>query len=220
MLKNLKNIFKNPVTTVIEKSEVEDLKKSAIKLVILSAIMSLISVVSQIVSIIKRYSKDSFWYSSYSSSELWDKRWEAIKDAELVGKFFKSWVIIAIVILVLALILFIIAKIIKSPKEYILTLSMVNNCLMIYVMGYIAYLILSFIYVPLALIVLYATVAFSSLTLINAYRDTLQVENTNLLVIATTGVTTVLIVVLMVVLASILKVSIKDITSVMSLLNF
>ena len=90
---------------------------------------------------------------------------------------------------------------------------MVNNSLIIYAIGYVLYLILSFIYTPLELIVLYAFIAFSVLTLINAYRDSLQVENTDLLVIATTGVTTALIVVLMIILSTVLKASISDITS-------
>ena len=46
MFGNLLEKLKNPVTTVIEKSQEEDLKKSGIKLAIISAVMALISTIS------------------------------------------------------------------------------------------------------------------------------------------------------------------------------
>lgn len=220
MFGNILEQFKNPVTTIIEKSEEEDTKKGIIKLAIISAIMSLINIISSIASIISKYSKNSYWYSSYSSSELWEKRWEAIKDAELLSGFFKTWVIIAIAIAVGALILFIIAKIVKSPKEYSSNLSMVNNILIIYIVGSIINLILSLIYAPLGWLILYATIVYASLTLVNAYRDSLNVESTDKLVLATTGVLTGLIVILVIIISSISGVSLSDLTSITKLLNF
>lgn len=220
MFGNILEQFKNPVTTIMEKSEEEDIKKGIIKLAIISAIMSLINMLSSIVSIISKYSKDSYWYSSYSSSELWEKRWEAIKNAELLSGFFKTWVIIAIAIAVGALILFIIAKIVKSPKEYSSNLSMVNNILIIYIVGSILNLLLSLIYAPLGWLILYATIVYASLTLVNAYRDSLNVESTDTLVLATTGVLTGLIVILVIIISSISGVSLSDLTSITKLLNF
>lgn len=219
MFANLLEKLKNPVTTVIEKSQEEDLKKSGIKLAIISVVMALISTISSVISIFAKYSKKSYWYSYYSSSELSKLRWDAIKDAELFTGFLKTAVISAIVIAVIALILFIIAKIIKSPKEYKSNLSMVNNTAIVYATGSVLKLILSLIYAPLGLIVWYACTVYASFTLINAYRDSLEVETTDTLVLAVTGVFSVIVVILAIVLSSILKVSLGSITDLFSLLN-
>ncbi len=220
MFANLLEKIKSPVTTMIEKSQEEDLKKSGIKLAIVSVVMALISTISSIISIFSKYSKKSYWYSYYSSSELWDKRWDAIKNAGLFTGFLKTAVISAIVIAIIALVLFIIAKIVKSPKEYSNNLSMANNTAIIYVVGSILKLIISLIYAPLGLLIWYAVTIYASFTLINAYRDTLEVENTNMLVLATTGILSAIMVILVILLTSILKVSFSDISSLLSLLNY
>lgn len=220
MFANLLEKLKNPVTTMIEKSQEEDLKKSGIKLAIVSVVMALISTISSIISIFSKYSKKSYWYSYHSSSELWDKRWDAIKNAGLFTGFLKTAVISAIVIAIIALVLFIIAKIVKSPKEYSNNLSMANNTAIIYVVGSILKLIISLIYAPLGLLIWYAVTIYASFTLINAYRDTLEVENTNMLVLATTGILSAIMVILVILLTSILKVSFSDISSLLSLLNY
>lgn len=220
MFANLLEKIKSPVTTMIEKSQEEDLKKSGIKLAIVSVVMALISTISSIISIFSKYSKKSYWYSYYSSSELWDKRCDAIKNAGLFTGFLKTAVISAIVIAIIALVLFIIAKIVKSPKEYSNNLSMANNTAIIYVVGSILKLIISLIYAPLGLLIWYAVTIYASFTLINAYRDTLEVENTNMLVLATTGILSAIMVILAILLTSILKVSFSDISSLLSLLNY
>ena len=219
MFASLLEKIKNPVTTVIEKSQEEDLKKSGIKLAIISVVMALISTISSVISICTKYSKKG-WYSYYSSSELSEMRWDAIKSAELFTGFLKTAVISAILIALIALVLFIIAKIVKSPKEYACNLSMINNTAIIYAVGSVLKLILSLIYAPLGLLVWYAVTVYASFTLINAFRDTLEVESTDTLVLATTGVFSAIIVILAIVLSSILKVSFGDISDIFSLLNF
>ena len=57
MFANLLEKIKSPVTTMIEKSQEEDLKKSGIKLAIVSVVMALISTISSIISIFSKYSK-------------------------------------------------------------------------------------------------------------------------------------------------------------------
>lgn len=147
-------------------------------------------------------------------------RWDAIKSAELFTGFLKTAVISAILIALIALVLFIIAKIVKSPKEYACNLSMINNTAIIYAVGSVLKLILSLIYAPLGLLIWYAVTIYASFTLINAYRDTLEVENTNMLVLATTGILSAIMVILAILLTSILKVSFSDISSLLSLLNY
>ena len=97
---------------------------------------------------------------------------------------------------------------------------MINNTAIIYAVGSVLKLILSLIYAPLGLLIWYAVTIYASFTLINAYRDTLEVENTNMLVLATTGILSAIMVILAILLTSILKVSFSDISSLLSLLNY
>lgn len=219
MLETIKEKLKQPVTTLINDAENEDLKKCGIKLAIIAVVNAVLNLITTIISIFSRYSKD-YMKDLYSSSELWDKKWEAIKDAELISGFFRMWVITVIVVAVMALILFIIAKIVKSPKDYSKNLSMVNNTAIIFLAGSIINTIISLIYAPLGLLILFATIIYASYTLIYAFKDSLEVQDSNLLVLATTGVITAVIVILVVVLSSVTGVSFSDITSVMDLLNF
>ena len=220
MFQEILEKLKKPVSVIIYESEQEDLKKSGIKLAIISAVMALINIITSVITIIKKYSKDSFWYSSYSSSELWDKRWEAIKDAELFSSFLKNWIIMAIVLAVGALILFLIAKFVKSPKEYTKNLSMINNTAIIGTAGNIVSTILSLIYAPLGILVTFATIIYATFSLIFAFKDTLQIENSDKLVIVTTGVLVSVVIIIFILLSVVLDVSLKDISTITSLLNF
>lgn len=215
MFQNILEQLKTPVTTIIEKSEREDLKKGLIKLAILSGIMSLINVITTIISIFSTYSKKIYRYSS-SSSELWDKRWNAIKDAELFGTFFKTFIIIAIAIAVVALILFIIAKLVKSPKEYTSTLSMINNTMIIYVAGSILNIILSFIYKPLGILVLYAVLVYAVLTLLLGFRDSLEINSSDNLALISTGILLGVFVIVIILICAINGISLKDLNTVMN----
>lgn len=215
MFQNILEQLKTPVTTIIEKSEREDLKKGLIKLAILSGIMSLINVITTIISIFSTYSKKIYRYSS-SSSELWDKRWNAIKDAELFGTFFKTFIIIAIAIAVVALILFIIAKLVKSPKEYKSTLSMINNTMIIYVAGSILNIILSFIYKPLGILVLYAVLVYAVLTLLLGFRDSLEINSSDNLALISTGILLGVFVIVIILICAINGISLKDLNTVMN----
>ena len=220
MIGNILEKVKNPVTTILEKAENEDTKKGVIKLAIISGVMALINVILSIAKIFSQYSKKNLWYSNSSSSDLWDKRWEAIKNAEMISKFFKSWVIIAIAIAVGALILYIIAKAVKNEKEYSSNLSMVNNVIIIYTVGFIVSKIVALIYAPLGWLVIYATSVYASFALINAYRDSLDLESTDKLVLVVTGVLSALVVILAVVITSISGISLKNLDSIFKLINY
>mgnify|MGYP004600850599 CR=1 FL=1 len=219
MFENILEKLKNPVTILIEKAEEEDIKKGCIKLAIISFIMSFLNTISRVIAIISRYSKKDYWYKDYTTSELWAERWDAIKETELLSGFFKTWVIIAVAIAISALILFIIAKIVKSPKEYSNNLSMINNILIIYSIGFAFKILFSLIYAPLGLIILYATMLYATLTLINAYRESLDIENTDILVVTTTAVLTIAIIITLIIISSFSGVSLSDLTSVTKFLN-
>lgn len=219
MLNNILEQLKNPVKTLIEKSKEEDSKKGVIKLAIISGLSSVINVISVIISIILKYSKDNFWYSSYSADELWEKRWEAIEEAEILNVFFKNWVIFAIVIAVTALVLYIIAKMVKSPKEYANNLSMVNNALIIYVVGQFLKIIGSAIYQPIGLLIMYVISVYTIFSLIFAFRDSLEIESSDKLVLTTTMVLTLLVVITVILISIITDVSLSDVITFNELLS-
>lgn len=175
--------LKNPVTSMVEKSKEEGIKKGTIKLVIISAVMALINVITSIMSIFSKYSSKSWYADIYEKSELSKMKWDAIKDAELFGTFFKTWVIIAIGIAVVALVLWIIAKFIKSPKEYSDTLSIVNSAVITFVVASIINIILSKIYAPLGIIFMFAVSIYIGYSVIFAYERLLEVEDTDKLVL-------------------------------------
>lgn len=219
-LKTILEELKNPVTTIVEKSKTEDLKKGCIKGAILALIMTVINIVSIIISIFSKYSSKSTWYKNYSASELWEKRWDAIGDAELFTTFIRSFVIYAICIAVFALILFIIAKLVKKQKDYAATLSMVNTTISVYVIAMILNLILSAIYVPLGLLVLFATTIYASFSLMSAFSMSLELEDPNKLVLVSTAVLTVTIVLIYVIIFAIVGNAISsELNSLESLLK-
>lgn len=217
MFETIKEQLKEPVATVLRKAAEEDLQKGFIKTAIISGILSFINVILSIVKIIK--SSFGYYYSSLSKAEQWERRWSEIEDAELISGFFKTWVMVAIVMAVLALILLVIAKLVKNKKEYANTLSMINSVASLCVIGNTLNVILTLIYVPLGILVSFATFVYAGLTLINAYRDSLDLENTDTLVLVTTGVLTVFVVIVAVLIANITKTSLSDITSLLELLD-
>lgn len=210
--------LKNPVTSMVEKSKEEGIKKGTIKLVIISAVMALINVITSMMSIFSKYSSKGWYADIYEKSELSKMKWDAIKDANLIGAFFKTWIFIAIGIAVVSLVLWIIAKFIKSPKEYSDTLSIVNSAVITFVVASIINIILSKIYAPLGIIFMFAVSIYIGYSVIFAYERLLEVEDTDKLVLISTGVFTVLLVVLIVVFCAATGTSLKSINALMDLL--
>lgn len=207
--------LKNPVTTILEKSKTETLKKGCIKAAILSLVMAVVSILSKVISIFSRYSSKSSWYKNYSASELWSKRWDAIGDAELFSNFIRSFVISALVIAIFALILFVIAKLVKKSKDYTVTLSMVNTTLSVYVVAIVLNLIISLIYAPLGILLLYAVIVYASLSLMSAFKISLEVEDTNKLILVSTAVLTAVVLIAAVIVYAIIGNSIATLGSSM-----
>ena len=206
MFEKVLDQLKNPVTAVIERSKTDDLKKGAIIAGILSGILALIGVLSKIIAIFTIFSKKLMG----SSSKLGELRWEAMKEVELVGGFFKSWLIIILTIAAGAAILFAIAKLLKNQKDYAALLSMINSVLIVYTAGSIVSLIVSLIYSPIAWFVSFAVMIYVGYTLVFAFRESLEIENTNKLVLVTTAVLTATIVVLVILGAAISDISLKN----------
>ena len=219
MLNKVLDVVKNPVTNIIEKSEKVEMKKEVIKVAIMSLIISLINLISTVISIITKFTRKDFWYKNYSSSELWEKRFEAMGKEELFSSFFKSFIITLIAIAVIAGILFLIVKIVKSKKSYAKMLSIVNNVVIISVVGSVLKLVLSFIYEPLALFVMFGVSVYAFFSLIFAFRDSLDIENANALVLATTVVLSIVLVIIVIIFCAINGIALSGISGFADILS-
>ena len=110
-------------------------------------------------------------------------------------------------------------KLLKKDKDYLFNLSLVNNATIIFIIGTIVGKICSFIYLLLGLLCTYATVLYGALSLFNAFRDSLELEDSNKLVLVSTGVLVVTMIVLVVVMSSITGVSLKDLTDITEIIE-
>ena len=219
MFQTILEYLKHPVTTLIERSEREDIKKGGIKLAIISGVMSLVGIITKVQSIFSTYSKDGYYGSWYTDEQLAEARSEAFKEAELIGSFFKTWLIYAAVIAVVALILFIIAKIVKSEKSYASTLSMSTNAIGACVIANIVSKLVSLLYAPLGAVIMLAAVIYASYSLMYAFKESLGDVDVNKLVLVTTAVIVVIVVVAALIISNQLKSSLGSLSSIMSLLN-
>ena len=104
-----------------------------------------------------------------------------------------------IAIAVVAAILFIIARMVKYPKDYIEMLSMSNSAFIIYLVGFLLNLVFSYIYAPIGTILLAGALIFAVLALANAFRESIEVEDPNKLVIFSAIVLTVVVGILVVI---------------------
>ena len=204
MLNTLLEYLKHPVTTLIEKSEEEDVKKSGIKLAIISGVLSLIGVISSFFSISSKFSKDGTYGMWYDSAEqIAEAKSEALKDAELFGSFLENWVIYAATIAIMALIFFIIAKLVKSERNYLNQLSMVNNSAAVFVAATLVTSVISLIDVTffqiVGIVFLFATLIYVSYSLMYAYKDSLSDVDSDKLVLVTTAVYITIVVILLVI---------------------
>jgi len=219
MFQTILEYLKHPVTTLIEKAEQEDIKKGGIKLAIISGVMSLMGVITKVQSIFSKYSKDGSYASWYGEEGLAEARSEAFKEAELIGTFFKTWLIYAAVIAVVALILFIIAKILKSEKSYASTLSMSTNSIGLVVVANIVGELVALLYAPLGAVIMLAAVIYASYALIHAFRDSLGDVDVNKLVLVTTAVIVVIVIIAALIISNQIKSSLGSLSGMMDLLN-
>ena len=218
MFETIVEFLKRPVSTLIEKSEQEDIKKGGIKLAVITGIMSLFGIITTVISIFSQYSKDNK-YSWYSDAEWAEMRSEALKNVEFMSTFFKTWLIYAAIIAVGALILYIIAKFVKSEKSYASTLSMTNNAAGICVIANIVGKVASLIYAPLGIIIVFASAVYASYALLYAFKDSLGDVDVDNLVIVTTIVMVVIVVIAALIISNQLKSSLGSLSGIMSLLN-
>ena len=160
MLGELLGLFKYPVTTFTKRAEERNIKKEAIIAAIITVVVAVVSLLTSYIGITKavkaKYkSLDDYndklysWEEEITKDEFKemkkDYKSKLLENAELVKTFFKTLAITLVAIVLVAGILFVIARMVKSPKDYIELLSMSNSAFIIYLLGYLLNAIFSYI---------------------------------------------------------------------------
>lgn len=215
-MQNIIEKIKNPVSNCLDKVNEEDLKTVLIKGAILSVVMAIINAISLVVT---TFTYAWGYYDDYDFSERMERVWNKVENLEVFSGLFQSIIIIAIVIAIVALMLFVIAKVVKSPKKYEETLSMVNSVTIILGIGQIIKMLVSIIYAPLGMIVGIAVGTYAFFTLIETFKESIRIEENDIFVLASTGVITATITIIMILTTFLLKDSLGDITQLFNLMS-
>ena len=216
MKEELLELFKTPVTTIKKRAEEKNIKKEAIIALIIAAIIAISSILTTYITITKTVNKVYNSFEDYKKSYSWNEdltkaefkkmkkeyKKGLFEDAELIEVFFKTLAITAIAIAVVAGILFVISRTVKSPKEYIEMISMANSAFIIYLAGLIVQTIFSFIYDPIGIIILGGATMFAIIALANAFKESIEVEDTNKLVICSGIVLTIVYAILIILVSN------------------
>lgn len=230
MIGELLGLFKTPVTTFTKRAEERNIKKEAIIAAVIAVVIAIVTVLTSYIGIakivnkkyksLKDYNKNLYsWQEEITKSEFKEMKKEykadLLEDAKLVGSFFKTLAITVVVIAVVAAILFVIARMVKSPKDYMEMLAMSNSAFIIYLLGFLLNAIFSYIYAPVGAVLLVSALIFAIIALANAFRESIEVEDTNKLVIYSSLVLAVVFAVLVIIAVS----YINSVTSSLSALS-
>ena len=208
MLGEVLELLKKPVTTMSRKAEERNVKKEAIIAAIIAVVIALVSLLTSYIGINQKVKKRYLSFEEYNEESYYELTKEEYKeekkeykddlleDAELGSAFFRTLAITAVAICLVAGILFVISRTVKSPKNYIEMLSITNGAFTIYLLGYLLNTIFSYIYAPIGLIISVATLIYAIISLSNAFRDCLTIEDSDKLSMYSTIIITVVLAIL------------------------
>lgn len=231
MMEELLGLFKYPVTAFGKRAEERNIKKEAIIAAIIAVVIAVVTVLTSYIGITKTvnkqyksvddYNEKYSWREEITKSKFKEMKKEAkadlLEDAGLAGKFFKTLAITAVAIALVAAILFVIARMVKSPKDYIEMLSMSNSAFIIYLVGFLLNAIFSYIYAPVGVILFATALIFAVISLSTTFRESIEVEDTNKLVIYSSIVLAVVFAILVIIVINYVK-SLFALSSLTSLL--
>lgn len=192
MLGEVLELLKKPVTTMSRNAQERNVKKEAITAAIIAVVIALVTIITSYIGVNKQVKKRYLTYKKYVEEYSYlditkeeykeDKKEykkDLLEDEEFVSTFFKTLVITAVAIGLVAGILFVISRTVKSPKDYIEMLAMANGAFTIYLLGYLLNTIFSYIYMPIGLIIFVASLIYAIISLSNAFRDSLEIEDSD-----------------------------------------
>lgn len=235
MFSEILELFKTPVTALSKRAQERNVKKEVITGAIIAVIIAVVTLITTYIGIMKPINKEYSSVEEYNENNYsWDKdltkeefktakkkaKDEALEDAELAGSFFKTLAISAGSILLVAGILFIIARMVKSPKDYIELIAMTNGAYIIYVLGFLLNVIFSYIYTPVGTIILGGMFIYALISLCNAFRDSLEIENSDNLSMYSAIVLTIVFAILVIIVTkyvSTLTSSLSSLSDMMSM---
>lgn len=232
MIGELLGLFKTPVTTFTKRAEERNIKKEAIIAAVIAVIIAIVTVLTSYIGISKTVNKkykslDDYndklysWEEELTKSEFKEKKKEAksdlLEDANLVGSFFKTLAITVVAIALVAGILFVISRMVKSPKDYIEMLAMSNSAFIIYLLGFLLNAIFAYIYAPIGIVLFGAALIFAVIALANAFRESIEVEDTNKLVIYSSIVLAVVFAILVIIAVSYINSAVSSLSALSSL---
>lgn len=233
MIGELLGLFKTPVTTFTKRAEERNIKKEAIIAAIIAVVIAIVTVLTSYIGISKTvnkeykslddYNEKYSWREELTKSEFKEKKKEAksdlLEDANLVGSFFKTLAITVVAIALVAGILFVISRMVKSPRDYIEMLAMSNSAFIIYLLGFLLNAIFAYIYAPIGVVLLGAALIFAVIALANAFRESIEVEDTNKLVIYSSIVLAVVFAILVIIAVSYINSAVSSLGGLSSLLD-
>ena len=209
MFNEVLDLLKKPVTTICRKAEEKNVKKEAITAAIIAVVIALVTLLTSYIGINQRVKKRYMSFKEYSEEysymditkeeykeEKKEYKSELLERAELGGTFFKTLGTTAVAICLIAGVLYIISRTVKSPKDYIEMLSMTNGAYTIYLLGFLLNTIFSYIYAPIGIIIFVASLLYAIISLCNAFKDSLTIEDSDKLSMYSTIVITVIFAVL------------------------
>ena len=124
---------------------------------------------------------------------------EELEDKAIIKTFFRTAGISAVSIALVAGILYVIARMVKSPKDYIELIAMTNGAYIIYLLGFLLNVIFSYIYAPIGIILLVGMFIYALISLCNAFKDSIEVDNSDKLSMYSAIVLTVVFAILVII---------------------
>lgn len=232
MFNEILELFKTPVTALSQRAQERNVKKEVITGAIIAVIIAVVTLITTYIGIMKPINKtyssleeynDTYSYYKDLTKEEFkaakkEAKEEALENAELAGSFFRTLAISAVSILLVAGILFIIARMVKSPKDYIELVAMTNGAYIMYVVGFLLNTIFSYIYIPVGIIILVGMFMYALISLCNAFRDSLEIENSDKLSMYSTIVLTIIFTVLVIIVTKYINSMYLDLEDIFSIL--
>ena len=192
MIRSIIDLFKRPVTATNEQAEKATLKDAFIKGGIISVIFMICNFVTCFFSQILDEKYDSKVHKYVTKIDF-----SGFKFGELISNCFTTFIVIAIAMIVVATIMYVISRILKNENAFSKVLTISVNAFIPLACANIIAVVIGWIYTPVIPILAYLVAAVYSLYLtIFSFRNILNIENEDKLVIVNVVAVTICFVVL------------------------